>query len=82
MKCPKTIRCSKLVLCSNCDFANLYVIKSQEKKVSKKNLEIKTLEKKSEFSQVLGKISLEVKSCRKYIQRKKNQEKNLVKMRV
>ena len=38
---------------------------------------MKTLEKKSEFSQVLGKISLEVKSCRKYIQRKKTKKKIL-----
>jgi len=34
------------------------------KKVSgEKNLEIKTLEKKSEFYQVLEKMSLEIKSC-------------------
>ena len=33
----------------------IYVRKSREKKLLEKNLEIKTLEKKSEFYQVLGK---------------------------
>ena len=41
----------------------IYVRKSWEKKVSEKKPGKKDFRKKSEFSQVIGKMSLEIKFC-------------------